>query len=104
MTYKGRLKDWEIMSREERQEALERMEFLNADGEAVGYLVGDYLVGEVEESCEEYINLEWWMKVKDYEATDEPVTTYSGGKWYNPTNQERADEWSRRIAKARGII
>ena len=46
MTYKGRLKDWEIMSREERQEALERMEFLNADGEAVGYLVGDYLVGE----------------------------------------------------------
>ena len=47
MTYRGRLKDWEIMSREEQQEALERMEFLNADGEAVGYLVGDYLIVKV---------------------------------------------------------
>ena len=101
MTYKGRLDGWETMSREERKETLERMEFLNADGEAVGCLVGDYLVGKVIDSCDEYINLEWWMKVKDYEATEEPVTTYSNGKWYNPTNQENADEWSRRIAKRR---
>ena len=104
MTYKGRLKDWEIMPREARQEALERMEFLNADGEAVGYLVGDYLVGKVIDSCDEYISLEWWMPVGVYEATEDPVTTYSNGKWYNPTNQEKADEWSRRIAKARGIL
>ena len=101
MTYKGRLKDWEIMPREERQEALERMEFLNADGEAVGYLVGDYLVGKVIDSCEEYINLEWWMPVGVYEATDEPVTTYDQGKWYNPTRQEQADEWYRRTHKRR---
>ena len=101
MTYRGKLDGWGTMSKEEREEALERMEFLNSDGEAVGYLVGDYLVGEVAESCDEYINLEWWMKVKDYEATDEPVTSYEQGKWYNPTNQERDDEWSRRIAKRR---
>ena len=103
MTYRGRLKGWETMSREERQEALERMPFLNSDGKAVGYLVGNYLVGDVVDSCEEYISLEWWMKVKDYEATEDPVTTYSNGKWYNPTSQEKADEWSRRIAK-RGIL
>ena len=79
MTYKGRLKGWETMSKEERQEALERMEFLNADGEAVGYLVGDYLVGEVIDSCEEYINLEWWIPVGVYESTEEPVTTLPDG-------------------------
>ncbi len=99
MTYRGRLKDWEIMSREERQEALERMPFLNSDGKAVGYLVGKYLVGEVIDSCEEYINLEWWMPCVDREPTEDPVTTYSNGKWHNPTSQEKADEWSRRIAK-----
>ena len=104
MTYRGRLFSWETMSREERQEALEQMEYINADGEAVGYLVGDYLVGKVIDSCNEYINLEWWMPVGVYEATEEPVTTYSGGKWYNPTNQERADEWARRIANARGLV
>ena len=75
----------------------------NTDGEAVGYLVGNYLVGKVLDSCEEYINLEWWMPVGFYEATEEPVTTYSNGRWYNPTNQEKADEWSRRIAK-RGMV
>jgi len=103
MTYKGRLKGWETMSKGERKETLERMEFLNADGEAVGYLVGDYLVGDVVDACDEYINLEWWMPVGVYEATEEPVTTYEQGKWYNPTNQERADEWSRRIAKRRMV-
>ena len=104
MTYRGRLKGWETMSKEEREEALERMEFLNADGETVGYLVGDYLVGKVIDSCDEDIILEWWMPVGVYEARDEPVTTYSNGKWYNPTNQERADEWARRIDKARGLV
>ena len=103
MTYKGRLKDWETMSREERQEALERMEFLNADGEAVGYLVGNYLVGDVVDACDEYISMEWWMPVGAYEATEDPVTTYSNGRWYNPTSQEKADEWARRIAKRRMV-
>jgi len=102
MTYRGRLKGWETMSKEERKEALERMEFLNADGEAVGYLVGDYLVGKVIDSCDEYINLEWWMPVDLREATEEPATTYKNGRWYNPTNQEKADEWHRRTSK-RGL-
>lgn len=104
MTYKGRLKDWETMSKEERKEALEKMEFLNADGEAVGYLVGEYLVGEVIDACDEYITLEWWMPVGVYEATEEPVTTYSNGKWYNPTSQEKADEWHRRTHKRRDMM
>jgi len=104
MQYKGRLKDWETMSKEERKETLEQMQFINSDGEAVGYLVGNYLVGEVLDSCDEYINFEWWMPVGVYEATDEPVTTYKHGKWYNPTNQERADEWTRRVNERRKIL
>jgi len=104
MTYRGRLKGWDTMSREQQKETLEKLEFLNSDGEVVGYLVGNYLVGEVIDSCEEYINLEWWIPVGVYESTEEPVTTYSGGKWYNPTRQEQADEWARRIDKARELI
>ena len=99
MTYRGRLKGWETMSKEERKETLERMEFLNTDGEAVGYLVGDYLVGDVVDACDEYISMEWWIPVGVYEAMEEPVTTYEQGKWYNPTRQEQADEWARRIDK-----
>ena len=103
MIYRGKLKDWDAMSKEQQKETLEKLEFLNSDGEAVGYLGGDYLVGEVAESCEEYINLEWWVPVGVYESTEEPVTTYSNGKWYNPTHQEKADEWHRRTSK-RGSV
>lgn len=104
MTYRGKLKDWETMTKQERMEAIDRLGFLNSDGEAVGYLVGDYLVGEILESCDEYITLEWWMPCVNREPTDDPVTTYDGGRWYNPTRQEKADEWARRTSRKERLV
>ena len=48
MTYRGRIERLGNHVKEERKETLERMEFLNADGEAGRLPCGDYLVGEVE--------------------------------------------------------
>ena len=60
------------------------------------------LGGKVIDSCDEYINLEWWMKVGDLRRED-PVLHTVTGNGTTLQGQEKADEWARRIAK-RGMV
>lgn len=82
MTYRGQYEDWGTMDSEERQEVLERCEFLDSEGCAIGYYVDNYLVGEVVDACSEYISFEWWMPVGWFSAVDDDfVTKFVGGRW-----------------------
>lgn len=100
--YKAKLKGWDKMSQEERLEVREELEFLNEDGTAVGFIVDGYLVGKIVDVCDEYIALEWWMPIDSYEETQDPLTTFKDGKWYNPSQRDEMNEWiekKRRLGK-----
>ncbi|MEC6747352.1 hypothetical protein VXN63_02275 [Marinilactibacillus sp. XAAS-LB27] len=46
-------------------------EFIDADGYVHGYSVGSYIVGDVMESTDEYVVLEYWVPIEEHSILPE---------------------------------
>ena len=97
--YKAKMKGWDQMSQEEREEVRAKLEFLNEDGTAVGFVVDGYLVGKIIDADDDYIAFEWWMPIESYEETQDHVTEFRDGKWYNPSERDKMDAWREKVRR-----
>ena len=73
------------------QEDLDFHRIENQDGYITGYYVGGYLVGDVIEATDEYINFEWWCPIDEstLELVEESHYVYA----MSPTNGEKVLKW-----------
>lgn len=48
---------------EEQEDECWLFDLMDNDGYVTGYIVDNYLVGEIIEANDEYINFEWWIPI-----------------------------------------